>query len=117
MQKKKWQERRIALERIGELFGQALKEDEQILKNRYVDLARKIAMKHRLRMPRQYKRRFCSHCYSYLTQGLNSRVRLTGRTVSILCMSCGRFTRITYPARQKPPASSANPSRSAGIQR
>jgi ribonuclease P protein subunit RPR2 len=60
--------REIAMERINELFEQAdlrFKKSQE-LSDRYVELARKIAMKYKVKMPRELKKRFCKHCYKYL---------------------------------------------------
>ncbi len=55
----------IALQRIKILFENAKKMPKYA--NRYVELARKIAMKARISIPRQYKRMFCKHCKNYFT--------------------------------------------------
>ena len=63
----------IALEKIKTLFKEASKQKDLKLANRYVDIARKTAMKVNLTIPRELKRRFCKHCYHYLKPGINSR--------------------------------------------
>jgi ribonuclease P protein subunit RPR2 len=67
--------------------------------DRYVELARKIGMRYNVRIPRHYKRRFCRHCHAYLQPAKNSRVRLRGRTITVHCNNCGRFTRVPYKTR------------------
>ena len=86
----------IASERINILFDEADKifKKSPKLANRYVDLARKIAMKVNLRLPRDLKRKFCKHCYSYLKSGVNSRTRIHKNRVVIYCMNCKKYTRI-----------------------
>ena len=60
----------IALERIEILFTQAHKNrDNPDLANRYVALAREIAMRRRLRMPRKYRHSFCPACHAYFVPG------------------------------------------------
>lgn len=91
----KAKQKEIAIERIRILFKQA----EEVfpnknLANRYVTLARKIAMKVKVRIPKQLKRRFCKHCYKYLQPGVNSRVRTQRGKVIISCFECKKFTRI-----------------------
>ncbi len=92
----------IAGQRIDILFKVA---EEEALSHRldrsdrYVELARKIGMRYNVRIPRHYKRRFCRHCHAYLQPSINSRVRLRGRTITVHCHSCGRFTRMPYKAR------------------
>lgn len=92
--KKKQQE--IALERISQLFSQAEKKfpKDKILANRYVTLARKIAMKVKVKIPVPLKRRFCKHCYKYLQAGVNARVRTRNGKVVISCLECKKFMRI-----------------------
>src|SRR3989338_9484492 len=79
--------REIALERIKVLFEQAqlrFKEHPE-LSNRYAKLARTIAMKYKVRIPSELKRRYCSHCYHFLMPGVNSRVRIQKGRVIIYC--------------------------------
>ena len=88
----------IAKERIKILFEQAksaFKEDPK-LSNRYVNLARKLAMKYKVRIPKELKRKFCKHCYSYLRPPYNARVRLQKGKVVISCYNCKKFMRIPY---------------------
>ena len=67
--------------------------------NRYVELARKIGMRYNVRIPRHNKRKFCKHCHAFLLPSINSSVRLRGRTVTVHCRSCGRYTRMPYKNR------------------
>jgi ribonuclease P protein subunit RPR2 len=96
--------RRIALERILTLFrlaDEALQEKPE-QSQRYVNLARQIAMRCRVKMPRELRRRVCKHCNTLLRPGVNSRVRLRQRRephVVVTCLSCGRVHR--YPVRRK----------------
>ena len=90
--------KKMAQERIKSLFKQAelIFPTDKKLAHRYVHLARKIAMKARIRIPRELKRRFCKHCYSYLKPGKNARVRVHGGKVIIYCAECKKFTRIPF---------------------
>ncbi|OYT61218.1 ribonuclease P [Thermoplasmatales archaeon ex4484_30] len=91
--------KRIALKRIHKLFQQAERrafENRLELSDRYVQLARKIAMRYLIRMPREYKRRYCKHCYSYLLPGKNCRVRLKKKRVVVTCFNCGKKSRYPY---------------------
>ena len=92
----KGKQKEIAQERIQILFEQAEKEFSQNkqLSNRYVTLARKIAMKTKVRIPQELKRRFCKHCYHYLQPGFNARVRTHQGRVIISCFDCKNFMRI-----------------------
>lgn len=97
----KKKQKEIAKERIKILFQQADKafSKNKTLANRYVTLARKIAMKVKIRIPTELKRKFCKHCYKYLMHGVNARVRTRGGKVIISCLECKKFTRI--PIRRK----------------
>ncbi len=91
----------IAGERIQELFRQAelrfCKNPE--LSDRYVEIARKIAMKYRVRMPSSLKKRFCKHCHAFLKPGSNCRIRLNKGKVVYYCLGCKGFMR--FPYKQK----------------
>ena len=92
----KAKQKEIAKERVQILFKQA--EDNfsknKSLANRYITLARKVAMKVKIRIPLELKRKFCKHCYKFLMPGVNSRVRTRDGKVIISCFECKKFTRI-----------------------
>lgn len=92
----KAKQKEIAKERINILFKQAedIFSKDKSLSNRYVFLARKIAMKAKVRIPRELKRKFCKHCYKFLMPGLNCRVRKQTDKLVISCLECKKFTRI-----------------------
>lgn len=97
---------KIALERIRILFDQAeqtFPEDSQ-LAQRYVDLARRIAMRTRTHLPRDLRRRICRKCKAYLVPGATSRTRIRQRRephVATTCLSCGHTTRIPIKEKKK----------------
>lgn len=96
---KKSKQKDIAKERIEELIKQAdLTKDESLAK-RYVTLARKIAMKVRLKLSPEIRRRICKHCYTLLKPGLNSITRIRDGKIIISCLKCKKFTRI--PLKKK----------------
>ncbi len=97
--KEKAKIKEIAFERIKILFEEAKKAKSQKLADRYVELARRIAMKARLRMPREFKRRFCKHCHSYFVLGKNIRIRLRGKKVIYYCLRCKKYMRFPYIKR------------------
>lgn len=96
IKKKKDDDKRIAKERINELFLQAEKTKEYPLQKRYVELARKIGTKFRVRIPPEYRRRFCKHCGAYWTPSRNVRVRLNNQKVIYTCGECKQYTRLPY---------------------
>jgi ribonuclease P protein subunit RPR2 len=92
-----------ALEAIRDLFGQAelvFKEDPK-LSDRYVELARKTAMKLKVRMPRQFARRYCKSCHAFHVPGANLRVRLNRRKIVHLCLRCKHISRYPLPRSSK----------------
>ncbi|HHF56434.1 MAG TPA: ribonuclease P [Thermoplasmatales archaeon] len=91
--------KRIAIRRIHRLFEMAEKMalDGRIeLASRYVEIARKIGMKYLVRIPKQYKRRFCKGCSSYLLPGENCSVRIKKKKIVISCHNCGRIMRVPF---------------------
>ncbi|HLC74317.1 MAG TPA: ribonuclease P protein component 4 [Candidatus Nanoarchaeia archaeon] len=92
----KKQSKTEALQIVVELFKDAEKQFKQQPAKAHlaVKKARRIAMKHKLRMPRELKRRFCKHCYHYLQPGVNARVRVHDGKVIITCWECKHIVRI-----------------------
>jgi len=88
----------ISKERIKILFEQAEKTKSQQLANKYVKTARKIAMKLNLRIPREYKRKFCKHCYKYF-RNKNYRVRTKNKKVVYYCLNCKKYMRFPLSKR------------------
>jgi ribonuclease P protein subunit RPR2 len=64
------------------------------LADRYVTLARKVAMKFKIRFSRDQKRLFCPHCYRFAMPGDNSRVRVYKGRLSYFCRKCGKSWRM-----------------------
>ncbi len=95
--------KRIARERLNTLFVQAhtMFPSNPALSHRYVLLARKVAMKVKLRMPREFKRQYCSHCYKYLVSGKNATIRVRYGKVIIRCLECKKITRIPIRPTKK----------------
>jgi len=87
--------KKIALERIKILFDEAKKAKKQEFSDRYVEIARKIAMKAKVRIPPELKRKFCKKCHSYFRAG-NFRVRLQGKKVVYYCFRCKNYMRFPY---------------------
>ena len=87
----------IAQERIEYLFELAKNElcSNPEKSQRYVWLARKIGMRHRVSIPAELKRNLCKQCGSLLVAGLNSRRRIKDGNIIITCLKCGGLKR--YP--------------------
>lgn len=92
----KGKQKEIALQRINTLFQQAESAfgKNKSLADRYVQLARNISMKVKIRIPPKYKRHFCKYCHSFLMPGVNSRTRTRLGKVVISCLECKKFMRI-----------------------
>jgi len=88
---------KIALERIYLLFKEAklmFREDPN-LSRRYVQLARKISMKYKVKFPAVLKRKFCKNCNSYLV-AKNSKVRTRQGFLVIHCLGCGYIRKTNF---------------------
>jgi len=81
--------------RLFELAGQEFRTHPE-RSDRYVQLARRIGMRYRVRMPQELKRQICKHCYAYLVPGANCRVRLQGTHITRTCLACGKEMRKPY---------------------
>lgn len=89
-------QRRIAVERIRQLFREAekLHDKRPDLCSRYAELSRKISMKFKVPFPDHIKRRFCRKCSSFLFPGKNCRIRSKGNKIVYYCLQCKNYTRI-----------------------
>ncbi|WP_227354167.1 ribonuclease P protein component 4 [Haladaptatus salinisoli] len=86
-------EERIA--RLAALARDAAAECHDDRAREYVRLARRIAERNRLRLPRRFKRFTCDACDAYLRPGKNARVRLRDDHVVVTC-DCGHQKRYPY---------------------
>lgn len=89
--------KKIARERIELLFENATKwaDDDSERSRRCIQIAKRIAMKQRIRIPKRYRRIFCAHCQTIQRPGINSRIRIQHGKVIITCLECGQRKR--YP--------------------
>lgn len=91
----------MAMQRIDELMRLAIEVAPQNLPlaNRYVEMATKLATRHRVRLAPQWKRLVCRRCKSLLFPGRTSRVRMKQdrrpHTV-VTCLRCGTIKRYGY---------------------
>lgn len=88
----------IARERIAILFREADEtfDDNPERSDRYVEIARTIAMTFNIALPREYQETFCSGCGSYLKPGRNARVRVENGVRTMTCDECGATERFPY---------------------
>ncbi len=94
----------IALKRIKILFNLAREvlHERPDLAQRYVEIARKIAMRTRTRMPKENRLLICRHCKRFIFPGVSARVRIQPRRephIVITCLYCGKHMR--RPLRRK----------------
>jgi ribonuclease P protein subunit RPR2 len=96
----------VARERIEILLGHAreMVEKNEDLSRRYVDLARRISGRTKVRIPGELKRFLCKGCGIALVPGQNARVRLYARNsgIVITCLSCGMVKRYPVTRRERP---------------
>jgi ribonuclease P protein subunit RPR2 len=94
--------KRLANERIAVLFQRAGEffPEHPLWSDRCVTLARKIAMRQRVGLDREHRRKICRHCYKFLVPGVNMRVRIRNRMVVVTCLECHRQSR--YPIGRVP---------------
>ncbi|MCK4635040.1 MAG: ribonuclease P [Candidatus Aenigmarchaeota archaeon] len=97
--------KRIARERISILLKLAEREvsAHKERSKRYVELARKIGMRYKVRLPKKYKRKICKSCNAYLKPGVNCTVRLVPKERCVVwrCVECGRERRYPYAKRKQ----------------
>ncbi|MFB5597592.1 MAG: ribonuclease P protein component 4 [Nitrosopumilaceae archaeon] len=66
------------------------------LSQRQALLARKISMRHKIRMPYELRMVFCKKCKSFIAPGINSKIRLgrsSIKSIRITCNFCGHTYR------------------------
>lgn len=91
-------EERIARERIERLQAEAqraARADRQDRAREYVRLARRLAERNRLSLPRPLEWFTCDECDAYLLPGRNARVRTRNGHVVVTC-DCGEQARYPY---------------------
>lgn len=94
----------LAKERINILIATALKENDEDIASKQAWLARKIAMRFRIRLPYEIRQLFCKKCKVFMVPGKSSRVRI-GRTnikaIRITCLKCGHTYRKVLATENK----------------
>ncbi|MFC6718770.1 ribonuclease P protein component 4 [Natrialbaceae archaeon GCM10025810] len=89
------------IERLHDLARAAAADGDDDRARYYVRLARRIAERNRLRLPRSFRRFTCDECDRYLRPGKNARVRLQDGRVVVTC-DCGAHARYPYRDREQP---------------
>ena len=86
----------LAKERIDILIAYALKEKDEDLASRQAELAKKVAMRFRVRLPYEARQLFCKKCKAFIVPGKSARIRLgrsKTRAIRITCLKCGHIYR------------------------
>lgn len=83
------------IDRLHELARAAASEGDQERAREYVRLARRVAERNRLTLPKAFRRFTCDACDAYLRPGVNARVRLQDGHVVVTC-DCGEQARYPY---------------------
>lgn len=83
------------IDRLASLAAEAAAEDDRDLARHYVRLARRIAERNRLSLPRSFKRHTCDACDLYLRPGTTARIRVHDGVVVTTC-ACGAIDRYPY---------------------
>lgn len=94
----------IAKQRIDRLMKMAeeLSLKDIDLADRYAELAFRIAMRAKVRLPKKYKLRICRKCRKYLLPGITASIRIRSRRethIVVKCLRCGYIRR--YVIRKK----------------
>lgn len=83
------------IERLHDLARAATRAGEADRARYYVRLARRVAERNRLALPRRFRRFTCDRCDAYLRPANNARVRLQDGHVVVTC-DCGAHGRYPY---------------------
>jgi len=94
--------RKIAIERMQILIENAISnaKTNPELSQRQASLARRISTRHKIRMPYNLRMVFCKKCKSFITPGINSRIRIgraSVKSIRISCNLCGHTYRKIIP--------------------
>lgn len=96
MKDRKLLAKELARERIEILVASALREKDESLAIKQAMLAKKIAMRHRVRFPYSIRQLFCKKCKAFIVPGKTSRVRIgraNMKAVRVTCTKCGHTYR------------------------
>ena len=91
-QKAATKEQIVALLEQAELCPEAAK--------KHVALARKLSSHFKVKIPVQWRRRFCKVCDAFWVPGTNCRVRTRAKGIVITCLECGKIRRIKRRAER-----------------
>lgn len=86
----------LALERIERLvqLAEEVWPEDRSLSRRYLELAWRLKLRYRVRLPPHLRGKFCRKCRSLLRPGSSCRVRVRSGRVVRVCLECGHLTRV-----------------------
>jgi len=90
------QTKQLARERISILVANVLKENDEELAAKQARLAKKVAMRFRVRLPYEARQLFCKKCKAFIVPGRSARVRIgrsKTRAVRVTCLKCSHTYR------------------------
>ena len=96
--KPKWQKKTVS-ERIERLMSQAKKifPDHPERSRRYIEMAKKLAMRYNVRLSPEQKSMFCKECLTLRTTETSTvRTSPTQKSVITTCKHCGNVSRKPY---------------------
>lgn len=83
------------IERLADLASEAAADCDSERARSYVQRAKRVAERNRVRLPRRVRRFTCDACDAYLRPGKNARVRLQDGHAVVTC-DCGVQARYPY---------------------
>jgi len=104
------------LQRLFDLAEVAVQQGDEALGQHYVDVARRMVLRTRVRLPRELRHRYCHQCGQLFRPGSNSRVRVRSegqtRYLVITCLACGFRQKLVWQPRK--PKSLPSPNQKSG---
>jgi ribonuclease P protein subunit RPR2 len=89
--------KQIATKRIEILFNNALSnaKNNPGLAQRQADIAKKISLKFKIKMPFEVRSSFCKNCKKFIAPGIASKIRLGSKpkSIRITCTYCNHTYR------------------------
>lgn len=80
------------LNQVNFLVKKARKTKNTELGRKYIILARNLAKRNNLRLPKNLRKLFCHKCNTIFS-GKTSQRRIKNKKISIKCLVCGKYTR------------------------
>ena len=89
--------KQIATRRIEILFNNALSnaKNNPGLAQRQAEIAKKISLKFKIKMPFEISSSFCKKCKKFIAPGIRSKIRLNSKpkSIRITCLYCNHTYR------------------------